>query len=513
MRVSIVGAGMGGLAAAIRLAVAGVQVSLFEQGPRVGGKLNRWAASGWTFDTGPSLLTMPWVLRDLFASAGREMDAELPLDPVDPICRYRFADGSHLDVTSDTQRMAANIAALSPRDVPAFFRFLAYTSDLYAVAGPSFFSGALELSGARGTLADRFPYGFRPRDLLKVMSPRTVHGTVSRFFHDPRLRQVFDRYATYNGSSPYRAPAAFCLIPFVEFSTGAWHPRGGMYAIAEALEKLARDLGVLIQTNTPVAQITLRGGAAVGVQLADGTHVPADAVISNVDALTTYESLLPDGGPAVGRMRSALGALEPSMSGFLLLLGTDRVYDHLPHHTVLFSGDYRAEFGDIVRRRVPPTEPTIYLCRATATDPSTAPAGCDNLFVMVNVPAIDDRTRWSTYWPAYRDHILDTLARRGLDLTRAIAVESVWTPETLRDRYGAQRGAIYGFASNTARAAFLRPPNRAKEIRGLYLAGGSTHPGGGVPLALLSGKIAAALVLANKPPAATFAMPRAEVAA
>lgn len=512
MRVSIVGAGMGGLAAAIRLAAAGVQVTLFEQGERVGGKVNRWAASGWTFDTGPSLLTMPWVLRDLFTAAGREMDTELPLDPVDPICHYRFPDGTRLDVTSDTARMAANIAALSPRDVPAFFRFLAYAADLYAIAGAPFLNGPMERTRTR-PLSDLFPYGFRPRDLLKMAAPRTVHGTVSRFFVDPRLRQVFDRYATYNGSSPYRAPGAFCLIPFAELSSGAWYPRGGMYRIPIALERLARELGVVMHTNTPVAAIVVRDGSATGVRLTDGANVAADAVISNVDVLTTYDRLLPDDAPQIGRTRRALHALEPSYSGFVLLVGTDRTFPDLAHHTIFFSADYRAEFDDIVRRHVPPAEPTIYVCRTTATDPSVAPAGCDNLFVMVNVPYLDDRTHWLTYWPTYRDHVLSTLARRGLDLSGAIAVESVWTPETLRNRYDAHRGAIYGFASNSPRAAFLRPPNRAPHIRGLYFASGSTHPGGGVPLALLSGKIAAEMILHERPRPRAIATPRAEVAA
>lgn len=490
----IIGAGLGGLAAAIRLAAAGRRVTICEQGARAGGKLNRWAASGWTFDTGPSLLTMPSALRDLFAAAGRDMDAYLTLAAVDPICRYRFADGSHLDVTNDTARMATNIEAICPRDVPGFFRFLAHASDLYAIAGAPFLSGTLD--GVRQwQAAARFPYGFRPRDLAKVLSPRTVHGTVSSFFTDARLRHVFDRYATYNGSSPYRAPAIFCLIPFVEFASGAWHPHGGMYRIAEVLARLAGELGVTVRTGTPVTQIVVQNGAARGVRLEDGACVAADSVISNVDVVTTYERLLPDDAPGIGAARRALGAREPSASGFLLLLGTRRQYPAVPHHTVFFSADYRAEFDDLARRRRPPTDPTVYVCRTTATDPTAAPDGCDTLFVMVNVPPLDGRTDWQSFALVYRDHVLATLARRGLDCAGEIAVEAIWTPETLQERYGAQRGAIYGFASNTPRAAFLRPPNRARHIRGLFFAGGSTHPGGGVPLALLSGKIASDLIL------------------
>jgi phytoene desaturase len=493
--VGIIGAGMGGLAAAIRLAGAGVRVTLFEQGERTGGKLNRWECDGWTFDTGPSLLTMPWVLRDLFADAGAALDASLTLDPVDPICRYFFADGSMLDATTDSARMAANIEALAPRDVPAFFRFLGYAADLYAIAGEPFLRHALDRATLQRERAALFRYGFRPRDLGKLLSPLTVHRTVARFFADPRLRQVFDRYATYNGSSPYRAPAAFCLIPFVEFATGAWHPRGGMYRIAEALTALATRLGVTVRCETPVASITQDARGVTGVRLASGETVPTDAIISNVDVLTTFERLFDTETPAVHAARSRLRALEPSYSAFLLLVGTNRVFSDLPHHAIFFPADYAAEFGDILDRRMPPRDPTIYICRATATDPAAAPPGCDNLFIMVNVPHLDGRTDWSHLARSYRDHILDVLRRRGIDIEPSIVVEECWTPERFASAYGAQRGAIYGFASNNRRAAFLRPANRSDAMRNLYFAGGSAHPGGGIPLALLSGKIAADLIL------------------
>ena len=492
--VAIVGAGLGGLAAAIRLSVRGVRVTVFEQGPRVGGKLNQWAADGWTFDTGPSLLTMPAVLHEIFADAGATLADALTLDPVDPICHYQFADGSVLDVTTDAARMAANIAAIAPNDVAAFFRFLAYAGDLYSVAAEPFLRHPMRRETLQREGWALLRSGPRARAAVRLASPATVHRAVSHYFRDPRLRQVFDRYATYNGSSPFRAPAVFCLIPFIEFSTGAWHPRGGMYRIAEALRDLAAACGATIHLNTPVSEIIVHDGRARGIQLASGDSIDADAVVANVDVLTTYERLL-EPTATVRATRRTLRQLEPSYSGFVLLLGTRRTYPELPHHTVLFSADYRAEFSDIGAARVPPSDPTIYVCRATATDPSVAPVGCDNLFIMVNVPYLDERTDWDAMSGPYRDHILETLRRRGLDINEStIAVEETWTPDRLRRAYGAQRGAIYGFASNTMRASFLRPPNRSAAIAGLYFAGGSTHPGGGIPLALLSGRIAADLV-------------------
>ncbi len=494
MQVIVVGAGMGGLAAAIRLATMGHSITVFEQGPRVGGKVNQWSQDGWTFDTGPSLLTMPWVLRDLFREAGHDLNQFLTLDPVDPICRYHFADGTHLDMTTDTAQMAANIEAIAPREVSAFFRFLAYASDVYALAGEPFLRFPMELHTLRHERARLFRFGFRPGDLRKVAAPQSMHRTVAHFFRDPRLRQVFDRYATYNGSSPYRAPATFCLIPFVEFATGAWHPRGGMYRVAEALAALAQSVGVTIQTDTTVTEIVIENRRAVGVRLANSAIVRADVVLSNVDVLTTYERLIHHETTAIEKRRSTLKALEPSYSGFLLLVGTRRTFPSLPHHSIFFSADYRAEFRDLVDHRVPPTDPTIYICRATATDTTCAPEGCDNLFVMVNVPALDGRTDWPALAPAYRARILSALRRRGIAIEDAIAIEDVWTPDRMAEAYGAQRGAIYGFASNSRRAAFLRPPNRAQAIERLYFAGGSAHPGGGVPLALLSGRIAADLI-------------------
>jgi phytoene desaturase len=250
-----------------------------------------------------------------------------------------------------------------------------------------------------------------------------------------------------------------------------------------------------VRCKTPVAAITQDARGVTGVRLASGEIVPADAVVSNVDVLTTFERLFETETPAIRRTRSRLRALEPSYSAFLMLVGTNRTLSDLPHHTIFFPADYAAEFRDILDRRVPPHDPTIYVCRATATDLSTAPPGCDNLFIMVNVPHLDGQTDWSRLASPYRNHILNVLRRRGLDIESSIVVEDIWTPERIASAYGAQRGAIYGFASNTRRAAFLRPANRSDAVRNLYFAGGSAHPGGGIPLALLSGKIAADLIL------------------
>lgn len=489
--VAVVGAGVGGLAAAIQLGARGLRVVLCEQGARVGGKLDLVATEGFRFDTGPSLLTMPDVLRDLLAAGGLRLEDELDLVPLAPLCRYRFADGTRFDASADPAEMRAAIAALSPRDVAGYERFIRLGKDLWRLTAEPFLFNSLEHLGRslRGVLAR----GVGPADLVHLAIPQTLDGVVSRHFRDPRLVQLFDRYATYNGSSPYRASGIYALIPYVEHAGGAWYPRGGMYAIAEALGRAAARVGVAIRLGAPVRQIMVAGGRAAGVELADGTAIAARCVISNADAAVTLGSLLPAGAGAAPAARAA-ARLGPSSSGFVLLLGVNRRYEQLAHHNIYFSADYRREFADLWVRQVPPTDPTIYVCASSRTDPTQAPAGHENLFVLVNAPALGPAYDWQAHAAAYRDLVVDRLEALGFtDLRRHIVVERVRTPRDFERLYGAWHGSIYGASSNGLLAPFRRPRNRVTEVPGLYLAGGSAHPGGGLPLVMLSGKIAARL--------------------
>ena len=477
----IIGAGLGGLAAAIRLAAHGRRVVVLEKNERVGGKLNIVAEQGYVFDTGPSLLTMPGVLRELFASAGRRLEDALTLLPVEPTCRYRWPDGTQFDAFQSLPLLAQQIAALEPRDVAGLFRFMHYAARIYrAVAGPFLFQ---PFDGLRDLLT---PAALR--DSWTIDPFRTVDGSVRSFFRSPYLRQVFNRYATYNGSSPYRAPATFNLIAYIELVEGGWYLRGGMYELARALERLARDLGVEIRTRSPVARILTHNGRASAVQLADGERLDASAVVVNADPRYAYSQLLPE----AGAMRARLARLEPSCSGFVLLLGVDRVYEQLAHHNIFFSGDYPREFAAIFDKRVPAPDPTVYVCATSRSDPTHAPPGHMNLFVLVNAPALGGRFNWSREALGYRNLVVRKLERMGLDeLDRRIAYERIITPEDLQTRYNATGGAIYGLASNNPWAAFLRPPLRAREFERLYFVGGGTHPGGGIPLVLLSGRAVA----------------------
>jgi len=513
--VVIVGAGIGGLSSAIRLAASGYHVRIFERQPCVGGKLNQREMQGFSFDTGPSLITMPYVLRELFQAANRRLEDYLDLIPLDLTCRYFYRDGLILNAWRDTELLAAEFARLNPHDGEAFYRFLAFTRTIYQAAADPFLYHSLGspiavlntfiqyvLQGHPGVVDDLSGSTMlsRLRAVFAALSPATLDDCIRSFFADEHLRQLFDRYATYNGSSPYKVGAVYSIIPYVELADGGWYPRGGIYALAEALERLARELGVDIETGCDVRRILVERGRARGVVLADGRVIRSDAVIANSDVVTTQSELLP---PAVVTRRALrkLKALEPSCSGFVLLLGTDKQYPQLAHHNIFFSDDYPAEFEDLFTQHIPVRNPTIYVCATTRSDASQAPAGHENLFVLVNAPYLTAASDWERDAPAYRERILNQLVSYTQidlhDLREHIVCEAILTPEDFKREYGSNAGSIYGLSSNARMAPFTRPGNRSKKVRGLYFVGGSTHPGGGVPLVMLSGKIVAEMVGAD----------------
>jgi phytoene desaturase len=477
----VVGAGIGGLSAAIHLANRGHHVTVLEKNERVGGKLNILQEAGYTFDTGPSLFTMPGVIRDLFASTGRSMEDYLELVPIEPTCRYFWPDGTRFNAWQRMPQLVQEVARLHPADVTGLFRFLAHTSRIYDIVADAFlfhpFDGISELLTPRLL-----------RDGRHIDSLRTVDQAARHFFRSPYLQQVFNRYATYNGSSPYLLPATFNVIAYVEFAEGGWYIRGGMYQLAQALLQLARELGVDVQTCAPVSKVLQTNGAARGVVLADGRRFEGDYVVMNADPRYAYRTLL-DGQE---RMARRLERLEPSCSGFILMLGIDRVYEQLAHHNIFFSQDYPAEFDAIFRKRVPAVDPTIYICPSSVSDPDHAPPGHMNLFILVNAPALSGRVQWEREAAGYGDLVLRKLERMGLDnLRRHVVYSHTMTPFDLQQRYNAATGAIYGLASNNTFAAFMRPHLRARSLRRLYFVGGGTHPGGGIPLVLLSGRAVA----------------------
>ncbi len=486
--VIVIGAGLGGLSAAIRLAAQGARVSVLERNATPGGKVNLHCAAGYTFDTGASLLTMRHVVEELFESIGRRIEDYLEIVPLEPICRYTWPDGATLDTYTDLEKTEREIHKLAPEDVAGFRKFLNNARRKYEVANRTFLAHSL----------NDLPKLLRPRyarDLAVISSWRNLDAHVHQYFRSPRLQQLFNRYATYNGSSPYAAPATFALIPYVEFGLGAWYVRGGMYNLPRALARLCEELGVEIRTGAEVEKILIERKRACGVTLKDGAVTRCDAVIANSDAVETYRTLVDESARRIYTNKK-LARIEPSCSGFVMLLGLTRRYDQLAHHNIFFSSNYPAEFRAIFDDLRPADDPTIYVCASSRTDASQAPAGHENLFVLVNAPSTSERTCWAKEANNYRYLIIGKLEAYGLENLRAsIDYEKIITPDDFEKTYRANRGSIYGVSSNKLTSAFLRPPNKARDIAGLYFAGGATHPGGGIPLVLLSGKMAADLVM------------------
>lgn len=481
----VVGAGIGGLSAAIHLAVHGERVLVLEQNPQVGGKMSEVQAQGFRFDTGPSVVTMRHVFEELFLGAGRRLDDYLTLMPVDPLTRYFYPDGHRLDASRSLPEFLHQIGSLEPGDMEGYLSFLNYAARIHRITSDVFVYGPPPWLASFARVS--------PLDYPKIDPFRTMDRAIRAYVKSPHLRQLLGRFSTYVGASPYLAPATLNLIAYVEMAGGIWYPRGGIYAIARAYERLARELGVDIRTGMRVSQIYVSGGRATGVVVGE-EFFPASAVLANVDVATVYDKMLPH-EPALQRMGRRLQRREPSCSGFVLLLGVDGTHPELAHHNIFFNRDYRAEFEDIFARGIPPHDPTVYLAITSKSDPEHAPPGKENWFVLVNVPATKPGWDWEKQARAYREVVLDRLSWYGYEIRPRVEYEKILTPVDLERLSGAYRGALYGASSNNRLAAFRRPHNRSRQVRSLYFSGGTTHPGGGVPMVTLSGKVAAQMIL------------------
>jgi phytoene desaturase len=482
-KIVIIGGGIGGLSAAIRLAAQGQRVTIVEQNPRVGGKMSELSADGFRWDTGPSVITMRYVFEDLFAVAGRKLEDYLTFLPVEPLTRYFYPDGTIFDATRDLTKMTQQIAKLDERDVEGYLAYLAYAARIHRITGPVFIydQPPTPASFLRVPVLDWF----------RVDAMRTMQQAIEGYVRSPHLRQMLGRFATYVGGSPFEAPATLNVIAHVELTGGVWYPQGGVYAIATALEKLARELGVDIRAGCGVQQIVVKDGKAEGVILENGEILKSDAVIANVDVFTVYSRLL----HVTPRQPQVKLALETSCSGYILLLGVEKTFPQLAHHNIFFSHDYRHEFQQIFHDQTMPDDPTIYLAITSKTDEAHAPIDCENWFVLVNAPPISERYDWKQNALPYRDKVLAKLAEFGFDVRGKTRTEIILTPHDLERMTGAYRGALYGASPNDRFSAFRRPHNRAKDVKGLYFVGGTTHPGGGVPMVMLSGKVAAEMVM------------------
>lgn len=477
----VIGGGLGGLAVALRLAGQNWDVTVYEQGAFMGGKMNSWSREGFKFDTGPSLITMPWIFSALFESGGEQINDHVRFQPVEPLAHYVFDDGFRFHVSASLPKWLETLRNLEPQGEQRFLEFMHLGARLFTLSSHTFFRRSPFEPPDRETLAE-----------LRHMPFRRAWGrydrTIRSYFKSPHLRRMYERFPTYVGSSPYRIPATLTLIPFLEHAFGGWYVKGGLYCIVESLVGLLKKRGVTLCTGQRVHRIISHKKQIKGIELEDGSFHACDVAIMNGDA-----SLAPVLLREPGAM--PLSESDRSLSGFVMLLGIKRRLPDLAHHTVYFSADYREEFGALFNGRRFPEDPTVYVSMPSKSDRTIAPPNGETLFIMANAPA-NDGDAWDEKKSASaRRRVFRRLRKGGFpDIERDIVVSTVWTPHRIAKSYDMPGGAIYGAHSHGWRRAFLRPPNKDRRHRGLYYVGGSTHPGGGTPTVIMSAHITSELI-------------------
>lgn len=480
----IIGSGIAGLSASIRLAKAGYAVEIFERSSVAGGKLGEKQLGSYRFDTGPSLFTMPHYVEELFDLCGVPMQDYFSYEKVNESCRYFWDDGK--EISADADRVSFAAACEKEFGVPSthILKYLDQSQQSFELTRSVFLEQSLH----------RVKNYFRKSVLRGVLHlPQlhlfsSMHRVNEKKIKEPHLVQLFDRFATYNGSDPYRAPGVLTMIPHLEHNVGTFFPKGGMISIPRALVQLAIRCGVKFHLDTEVDRIRVEKGIARGVE-SGATFFPADVVISNMDVIPTYRRLLAQ-EPAPEKTL----AQERSSSALIFYWGIGREFPQLGLHNIFFANDYRREFELLFQEKSVSEDPTVYVHISSKYNPHDAPAGKEAWFVLVNVPG-NKGQNWDELIPVIRKNCLKKLsARLGVDIASLIEEEDVLDPRSIESRTSSFQGSLYGAASNNRNAAFLRHPNFSRRIPNLYFCGGSVHPGGGIPLCLLSGKITADLI-------------------
>jgi phytoene desaturase len=476
----VIGAGFGGLAAAIRLGARGYRVVLLEKQATLGGRARVFQQDGFTFDAGPTIITAPFLFAELWRLCGRQMADDVTLLPVSPFYRIRFHDGTYFNYSGDSAAMRAEVARISPGDVEGYERFIRHSETTCRI-------GFEELGDVPfGHWTDMVKVA---PDLLRLGGHRSVYSLVSRFIKHPKLRIVFSFHPLLIGGNPFTASAIYTLIPFLERNWGVHFAQGGTGRLVAGLAKLVRGQGGVIRCDAEVAQILVSEGRASGVRLASGEALPADVVVSNADSAWTYRKLL----GATPRRRwtdRRLARARYSMGLFVWYFGTDRRYDDVAHHTIMLGPRYRELLQDIFKRQVLAEDFSLYLHRPTASDVSLAPAGGDAFYVLSPVPHLGGTTDWRIAAEPYRQAIMRHLAQTVLpDLPKHVVTSRVMTPLDFRDELCAWHGAAFGLEPVLLQSAWFRPHNKSEDIPGLYLVGAGTHPGAGVPGVLSSAKV------------------------
>jgi diapolycopene oxygenase len=488
-RIVVIGAGLGGLSAAISLATEGFSVEIVEKNDKVGGKLNIMEKDGFTFDLGPSILTMPHIFDALFSRAGKNREDYVRFEKVEPHWRNFFEDGAVIDLTPDKEAMRKELNKLGPNAVDEFERFMAYSKKLCTETEAGYFAKGLdtfwELIRCYGPL----------RSLLSFDVFRSMDQGVRRFISDPKLVDILNYFIKYVGSSPYDSPALMNLMPYIQFEYGLWYVHGGMYGLAQGMERLALELGVNIRLNSEVTEIRREGNRATAICLADGQVLPADIVVSNMEVIPAMQKLLHSSESELKKMQR----FEPTCSGLVLHLGVNRIYPQLAHHNFFYSEHPRHHFDAIFHSHTLSDDPTIYLVAPCKSDPKQAPPGCEIIKVLPHIPHLDPNKPLSPEdYLAFLERVLSKLERMGLtDLRKHIVTEEYWTPHNIQARYYSNQGSIYGVVADRFKNLGFKAPQRSSQLNNLYFVGGSVNPGGGMPMVTLSGQLVRDKILAD----------------
>ncbi|MEO0465027.1 MAG: phytoene desaturase family protein [Pseudomonadota bacterium] len=481
----VIGAGFGGLAAAVRLAGKGYRVTLVEKLDGPGGRAYTYNRDGFVFDAGPTLLTAPHIFEDVWQAGGGTLSDDIDLRPCDPFYKIRFDDGDTITYKDDHEHMRAEIARISPSDLDGYERYLEMSEQIYDVAFEKL--GTQPFHSLAFTMANMV-------DLIKLGGFWSVHQKVSQYFKHPKLQIAFSFHPLFIGGNPFSTTAFYCLIAHLERTFGVHYAVGGTGALVQGLVNLLERNGGQIRYSSPVKSIITNDGRASGVELESGERLSADIVVSNVDPAWTYGKFL-SGHKRKRWTDRKIASADYSMSLFVWYFGTDRTYDDVEHHSIVLGPRYKGLLTDIFSKKIVTDDFSMYLHRPTAHDKSLAPEGCDTFYVLSPVPNLDSGTDWDAFSEEYRLSVQKRLEETVLpDLSNHVVSSHVLTPQDFQDRYSSLKGAAFAMEPKLFQSAYFRPHNRSEELDGLYMVGAGTHPGAGVPSVLLSAKIVADMI-------------------
>ncbi|AOH53230.1 diapolycopene oxygenase [Peribacillus muralis] len=480
--VIIIGGGLGGLSAAISLAQAGYDVSLYEKNDHIGGKLNRLDQDGFGFDLGPSILTMPQIFERLFTASGKSMKDYVPIEKLDHQWRSFFPNGNVIDLYEDLNEMQEKNPALSENDMREYQDLLHYSKRLYDMTDKVYFQQGVDTTRQIMKHTGLFT-ALKNFDLFS-----TVHGAINKRISNEELRVMLSYFIKYVGSSPYDAPAVLNMMIYMQHDQGVWYVPGGLHNLASGLVKLAEEVGVTFHLGRQIVKLEKKNGKVNAAVLEDGTKLTADYFVSNMEVIPVYERLLKEDSHYVKKLKKKF---EPASSGLVMHLGVKKSYPQLRHHNFFFAENMKQQMQSIFHRHELPDDPVIYLVNVNKTDPTQAPAGYENIKVLPHIPYIRDQQPYTQQdYEQFSERVLIKLEKMGLhDLRDNIVTKDVWTPEDIRRMYGSDRGAIYGTVSDRKKNKGFKHPKQSELYDNLYFVGGTVNPGGGMPMVTLSGQL------------------------